>query len=157
MSSREGQSISDPSKLRALLGEPGALPGQKGWLMPSPFQFQPQHFNTSGLARTEQLERRAHFIRFHPTPSEARLWSAIRSRQLRVQFRRQVVIGDTIVDFAAPSVHLVLEVDGDTYPAERAEVDARRTLKLGTRTLAHGARGVWVKGYQGSQILDGVC
>jgi len=47
-----------------------------------------------------------------------------------VQFRRQVVIGAHIVDFCAPSVRLVVEVDGDALHAERVAADQRRDGKL---------------------------
>jgi very-short-patch-repair endonuclease len=87
-------------------------------------------FVTPGLARQVLIEQRAHFMRFHPTPSEALLWSQLRGRQLGVQFRRQVVVGTHIVDFCAPAVRLVVEVDGDAYHAERAAADGRRDAKL---------------------------
>lgn len=95
-------------------------------------------FLTPGLAREVTLERRAHFMRFHPTPSEALLWSQLRGRRLGVQFRRQVVIGSHIVDFCAPSARLVVEVDGDAYHAARVSADRcrDRTLALaGYRVL----------------------
>ena len=44
-------------------------------------------------------------------------------------FRRQLVIGAYIVDFAAPAVRLVVEVDGG-YHAERRRADARRDCAL---------------------------
>jgi very-short-patch-repair endonuclease len=72
----------------------------------------------------------AHDLRTTPTTSEARLWSALRCRQLGgVAFRRQVVIGPYIVDFLAPKARLVVEVDGG-YHAERARQDARRDAEL---------------------------
>jgi very-short-patch-repair endonuclease len=46
-----------------------------------------------------------------------------------VAFRRQVVIGRFIVDFAAPAVRLVVEVDGG-YHAGRVRADARRDREL---------------------------
>jgi very-short-patch-repair endonuclease len=64
------------------------------------------------------------------TPSEARLWSALRARQLGVQFRREVPLaGRYIVDFCAPSVRLVIEVDGG-YHELRRRADARRDAVL---------------------------
>jgi very-short-patch-repair endonuclease len=70
-------------------------------------------------------------MRFHPTPSEALLWSQIRGRRLGVVFRRQVVLGSRIVDFLAPAAMLVVEVDGDAYHAERTTADGRRDEALG--------------------------
>ena len=62
--------------------------------------------------------------------SEARLWSALKARQLGVTFRRQVPVGGQfIADFFAPSLGLIVEVDG-AYHARRQGRDARRDLKL---------------------------
>jgi len=64
------------------------------------------------------------------TSSELRLWSALRARQLGVQFRREVPLaGRYIVDFCAPSVRLVVEVDGG-YHELRPRADARRDAEL---------------------------
>jgi very-short-patch-repair endonuclease len=69
-------------------------------------------------------------MRLSPTLSEARLWQALRGSRLGVAFRRQAVIGDYIVDFLAPAVSLVVEVDGG-YHARRCRADARRDRVLG--------------------------
>jgi very-short-patch-repair endonuclease len=64
------------------------------------------------------------------TPSELRLWSALSARKLGVQFRREVpLLGRYIVDFCAPSVRLVVEVDGACH-ADRRAADARRNAAL---------------------------
>jgi very-short-patch-repair endonuclease len=63
------------------------------------------------------------------TSEEQRLWLHIRGCQLGVWFRRQVPIGNAIVDFLAPSAHLVVEVDGG-YHRTRHASDARRDAKL---------------------------
>jgi very-short-patch-repair endonuclease len=47
-----------------------------------------------------------------------------------VQFRRQQVIGEHIVDFLARKASLVVEVDGDVLHAHQAAADARRDEKL---------------------------
>jgi very-short-patch-repair endonuclease len=57
------------------------------------------------------------------------LWSRIRGYRLGVYFRRQVPIGRYIVDFLAPAVRLVVEVDGG-YHVERRAADERRDRKL---------------------------
>ncbi|MEO8903868.1 MAG: DUF559 domain-containing protein, partial [Polyangiaceae bacterium] len=44
-------------------------------------------------------------------------------------FRRQVVLGECIVDFLASAQRLVIEVDGG-YHANRQRADARRDAKL---------------------------
>ena len=63
------------------------------------------------------------------TSEEQRLWLHIRGCQLGVWFRRQVPIGNAIVDFLAPSTHLIVEVDGG-YHRVRGAADARRDAKL---------------------------
>ena len=68
-------------------------------------------------------------MRAFPSPPEDKLWRAIRSCQLGVPFRRQVVIGRSIVDFVAPRASLVVEVDGAQHRLRRA-ADARRDRKL---------------------------
>jgi transposase InsO family protein len=55
------------------------------------------------LNRSVELAQRAHVHRVCPTHTEAKLWEALRSQQLGVAFRRQVLIGDRfIADFVAP-------------------------------------------------------
>ena len=71
----------------------------------------------------------AHTMRLAPTDSEAQLWRALRASQLGVAFRRQVPLLGFIADFYAPSVRLVVEVDGG-YHARRVSADARRDSKL---------------------------
>jgi very-short-patch-repair endonuclease len=74
----------------------------------------------------QRLASHAARMRHAPTPSEARLFEALRGRRLGVAFRRQVpVLGRFIVDLLAPAVRLVVEIDGP-YHAQRLEVDARR-------------------------------
>lgn len=80
-------------------------------------------------SRSQVIAERAHAMRINMTPSEARLWEALRGSKLGVAFRRQVPIGHYIVDFLAPSARLIVEVDGG-YHAERASADARRDRAL---------------------------
>lgn len=65
-----------------------------------------------------------------PTESESLLWEAIRGKRLGIVFRRQVVIASRyIADFLAPSVKVIVEVDG-CYHASRVATDARRDREL---------------------------
>jgi len=68
-------------------------------------------------------------MRHCPSPGEARLWEALRASRLGVAFKRQVVIGSFIVDFLAPSIKLIVEVDGDFHRHQQA-ADNRREEKL---------------------------
>ena len=73
---------------------------------------------------------RASAMRAAPTTTEALLWQRLSGSQLGVGFRRQLVVGRYIVDFAAPAARLVVEVDGG-YHARRLRADARRDRALG--------------------------
>ena len=80
---------------------------------------------------------RARDMRSALTPSEQRLWLAIRGGALGVWFRRQVPLGRFIGDFVAASARLVVEVDGGYHARQRA-ADARRDRalqRLGYRVL----------------------
>src|SRR4051812_40944030 len=77
-----------------------------------------------------RLELFARQQRCSLTESEALLWSAINARQLGVSFRRQVPLARRfIADFFAPSIGLIIEVDGAIH-ARQGVADARRDLKL---------------------------
>jgi very-short-patch-repair endonuclease len=75
------------------------------------------------------LEERARAMRFAPTRSEEHLWRRLSGSKLGFAFRRQLVVGPFIVDFACTKARLVLEVDGP-YHEQRARPDARRDRKL---------------------------
>ncbi len=79
--------------------------------------------------REALIVARARAMRFEPSPSESLLWRALSGRKLGVQFRRQVLIDRFIADFLAPSLALVVEVDG-AYHGRRRAADARRDEKL---------------------------
>ena len=60
--------------------------------------------------------------RRNSTTAENVLWQSIRNKQLGVEFRRQHVIGDFIVDFVCLDKMLVIEVDGG-YHTERNQLE----------------------------------
>ena len=81
-------------------------------------------------ANAESYER-ARTMRKALTPPEARLWVALKGRQLGVRFRRQHPIGPYLLDFYCPQAKVAVEVDGLMHSgAERAAHDARRTIWL---------------------------
>lgn len=86
------------------------------------------------LSFRETLAPRAREMRLAPTRSEALIWAAIRNGQLGVRFRRQVVLGRFIVDFYAPSLKLVVEVDGGIH-ATQVAADARRDAWLAAQGI----------------------
>ncbi len=82
------------------------------------------------VRRAALLQARCREHRLSPTRSEALLWRRLVNGKLGISFRRQAVIANRfIVDFLAPSVRLVVEVDGG-YHCERGRADARRDEKL---------------------------
>ncbi len=82
----------------------------------------------------DRLAPRARSMRILPTASEAAMWATLRRRQLGVRFRRQVILGSFIVDFFAPAVSLVIEVDGGVH-RDRVAYDALRDAVLRARGL----------------------
>ena len=83
----------------------------------------------SRLDRRLFLETCAQAMRKQPTRSEVAFWRLVSAKRLGVAFRRQFVVGEAIVDFAAPSGKLAVEIDGP-YHAGQARADARRERKL---------------------------
>ena len=81
-------------------------------------------------ARAQLLEERARVMRFNPTRSEEWLWRRLSGSKTGFAFRRQLVIGEHIVDFACTKVRLVVEVDGG-YHEHRERHDAARDRALG--------------------------
>ena len=81
-------------------------------------------------ARARLLEQRARSMRFSPTRSEEWLWRRLSGSRTGFAFRRQLVIGPYIADFACTKVRLVVELDGG-YHQGRARPDARRDAALG--------------------------
>jgi len=74
------------------------------------------------------LKSVARRLRNNSTDAERLLWSRLRRKQvLGIQFYRQKPIGEYVVDFYAPRVKLVVEVDGAQRfeSVERAQDTAR--------------------------------
>ena len=71
-------------------------------------------------------------LRKNSTIQEKRLWNLIKNRQFHnLRFKRQVPIGNYIVDFLCPEKHLVIEIDGGQHnEPEIIEYDKRRTQFL---------------------------
>jgi len=88
-------------------------------------------FKWASSDRYELLRGFARENRNKLTPAELFLWEHLRQEQLGVNFRRQHVIYDYIVDFVCLDKMLVIEVDG-AYHAEREQMedDAVRTAHL---------------------------
>ena len=74
---------------------------------------------------TSKAQRNARVLRGGMTDSERKLWSALRSEQLGVKFRRQHPLGNYIADFACLDPRLIVELDGSQHTDQEA-YDARR-------------------------------
>lgn len=90
----------------------------------------PSHFQKSKLNKT--LLSNARDLRYHMTPAELKIWYKIRGRQLlNVQFYRQAIIENFIVDFFAPEARLIIEVDGGQHFEQAMAIqDAKRDAFL---------------------------
>lgn len=79
-----------------------------------------------------KLKPKARILRNNMTDAEQRLWARVRRKQiLGVQFYRQKPIGRFIVDFYAPSVQMVIELDGGQhFEPEQQRYDQRRSVFL---------------------------
>jgi very-short-patch-repair endonuclease len=81
------------------------------------------------------LQDRAKEMRREPSVQERRLWKLLRGRRLGgLKFRRQVVIGRYIVDFACMRHRLIVEADGPHH-ADRAERDRARDMWLNAQNF----------------------
>jgi len=68
------------------------------------------------LKYNHKLKFFSRLLRSNQTDGEKALWSKIRQRKINgVQFYRQKPIGKYILDFYAPTVKLVLEIDGSQH------------------------------------------
>ena len=92
------------------------------------------------LKYNHSLKPNARRLRTNMTDAEQRLWFKLRRKQvLNIQFYRQKPIGNYIVDFYAPAVKLVVEIDGGQhFEDEHQNRDEQRDAglkKLGLHVL----------------------
>ncbi|HEX3525440.1 MAG TPA: DUF559 domain-containing protein [Thermoanaerobaculia bacterium] len=95
----------------------------------------------------ETLRQVAREMRRAMTPAEQLLWSHLRRRLLGYKFRRQVPIGQVIVDFACLSHRVVVEVDGQHHLGSVQDQERDRWL---------AARGFRVLRFQNQEVLTDV-
>jgi very-short-patch-repair endonuclease len=70
----------------------------------------------------------ARTLRWNATSMEKRLWFWLRKRPCGCKFRRQVVLGPYIVDFACYAARLVIEVDGEFHADQASDSDREAWL-----------------------------
>ena len=62
-------------------------------------------------------------MRSQPTSTEDRMWRLLRARRFQgYKFRRQVPIGNYIVDFVCQSARLIVELDGSQHADDPSDV-----------------------------------
>ena len=91
-----------------------------------------------GRAIPKSLTPVARSLRRNATNAERRLWQGLRRKQIAdFRFRRQVILGGFIADFACLDARLVVEVDGATHSTD-AEIarDAARSAALSAQGFA---------------------
>lgn len=86
------------------------------------------------------LKSKSRLLRTNLTDSERVLWTRLRGKQLMgIQFYRQKPIGTYIVDFFAPKVKLVIEVDGSqhmhSYSLQKDKKRDEYLISLGLKIL----------------------
>jgi very-short-patch-repair endonuclease len=99
------------------------------------------------LRYNPNLKNIARQLRKNMTDSERALWFRLRGKQvLGVQFNRQKSIGDYVVDFYAPRVKLVIEIDGSQHSQveaiEKDHVRDRYLAGLGLEVMRFNSREV---------------
>jgi very-short-patch-repair endonuclease len=91
-------------------------------------------------------------MRKDATNAEARLWQALKGRQLEgFKFRRQVPLKGYIVDFVCFDARLIVEVDGSQHAESAAD---------STRDAAFASDGFRTLRFWNDDVLrniDGVC
>lgn len=78
------------------------------------------------------LKAKARQLRTNMTDAEQKLWYHLRRKQiLGIQFYRQRPLGEYIVDFHAPEIELIVELDGSQHQEHGAiNYDVLRTAYL---------------------------
>jgi very-short-patch-repair endonuclease len=99
------------------------------------------------LSYNKSLRHFSSNLRKNMTDAERLLWSRVRRKQLKgLQFYRQKIIGNYIVDFYCPESKLVIEVDGGQhYGVGGKEKDHLRDdymKKIGINVLRFSDRDV---------------
>ncbi len=99
------------------------------------------------LSYNKNLKQLSRNLRRNMTDAERLLWSKLRSKQIKgLQFYRQKIIDNYIVDFYCPKSKLVIEVDGGQhYSAEGIDKDKERDnymIKSGITVLRFSDREV---------------
>ena len=97
----------------------------------------------------------AKHMRSNMTEAEAKMWNILRAKRFYgFKFKRQVLIGDYIVDFVCETKKIIIEIDGGQHNSEENIVyDKNRTIYL-------NSQGYEVLRFWNNEVLsniEGVC
>lgn len=82
------------------------------------------------LPKNKSLIKRARELRKNSTLSEVLFWNMVKNKQIDgLDFDRQTIIGNYIVDFFCPQLDVVIEIDGCSHN-NKQEYDHRRDMYL---------------------------
>ena len=91
--------------------------------------------NYKNLPFNSALRERARELRNNMTFAEVLLWKELyRKKFLGLNFDRQKIIGNYIVDFYCPDIGMVVEVDGSSHDCKE-QYDAKRNKYFESLTL----------------------
>ncbi|MGB3379760.1 endonuclease domain-containing protein [Allopontixanthobacter sediminis] len=86
--------------------------------------------------RLDRLHDMARDRRRNPTDAEKLLWTRLANQKLGgFKFKKQYIVGTSIVDFACPTVWLVVEIDDLDIDAELQAMSDRKLAEVGVRVL----------------------
>ena len=106
------------------------------------------------MAHRDELRKRAQALRKESTKEERHLWYDF-LKAYPIQFKRQAVFGDYIVDFYCPRARLAVELDGSQHYEEQGlEYDRRRTAHL---EQTYGLLVVRFSNLDVNRNFEGVC
>ena len=90
---------------------------------------------TEGLPKNKELLSRSRSLRKGYVLSEVIFWKQVRSKEFhRIDFDRQRIIGNYIVDFYIKSLGVVIEIDGSSHDGKE-EYDGKRQQFLESLNL----------------------
>lgn len=86
--------------------------------------------------RLDRLHDMARDRRRNPSDAEKRLWSELANQRLGgFKFKKQFIVGSSIVDFACPTVWLVVEIDDPEIDSALEAMSDRKLAEVGVRVL----------------------
>lgn len=88
------------------------------------------------VKQKQRLHQFAKEMRTSSTQAEAIIWYHLRAHRMSgVKFKRQVPIGDYIVDFAAKQARLIVEIDGGQHNEQVDQIRTRWLEQQGFKVL----------------------